>query len=165
MSKSIADMMPSPKRLHGRALDHDQLVESVDQRIRRRHRRASVGHLVEQSLLALAQPERFGRLRRLRLRKFHLAEYGAGDQSGDMPPISLQICFQLHPFSRLMPSIFSLSSARVMDDLLSLAGGFPAFCRRHHRNGNTEQLPCHSKLPRGWPLPTASKQARLTSAD
>jgi len=44
-------------------------------------------------------------------------------KSGDMPPISPQICFQLHPFSRLMPSIFSVSSARVMDDLLPLACG------------------------------------------
>ena len=30
-----------------------------------------------------------------------------------MPPISAQICFQLQPFSRLMPSSFSVSSARV----------------------------------------------------
>jgi hypothetical protein len=34
--------------------------------------------------------------------------------TGDMPPISEQICFQLHPFSRLISSSFSVRSARVM---------------------------------------------------
>src|ERR1700722_19855701 len=37
-----------------------------------------------------------------------------------MPPISSLICFQLQPLSRLIPRIFSVNSARVMDDLLLL---------------------------------------------
>jgi hypothetical protein len=35
-------------------------------------------------------------------------------RTGDMPPISLQMYFQVQPLSRLMPSSFSVSSARVM---------------------------------------------------
>src|ERR1700761_8005477 len=42
--------------------------------------------------------------------------------TGDMPPISPQMYFQVQPFSRLMSRSFSVSSARdfvdVMDDLL-----------------------------------------------
>ena len=34
--------------------------------------------------------------------------------TGDMPPISSVICFQLQPFSRLMSRIFSVSSSRRM---------------------------------------------------
>src|SRR5262249_16472532 len=45
------------------------------------HLRAAMRHLVEQSLLALAQAEQFGRPRGLRLGQFHLAEQGAGDQN------------------------------------------------------------------------------------
>src|SRR5579863_9033324 len=36
-------------------------------------------------------------------------------RSGDMPPISAQMCFQLQPFSRLISSNFSVSWPRVMD--------------------------------------------------
>ena len=35
-----------------------------------------------------------------------------------MPPISAQMCFQLQPFSRLMPSSFSVSSVRVIADVM-----------------------------------------------
>jgi len=38
-------------------------------------------------------------------------------RTGDMPPISPQIYFQLQPLSRLMSSSFSVSSARVMGGL------------------------------------------------
>src|SRR5262249_39401863 len=36
-----------------------------------------------------------------------------------MPPISAQICFQLQPFSRLMPGSFSVRSARVIADVMT----------------------------------------------
>src|SRR2546421_160281 len=34
--------------------------------------------------------------------------------TGDMPPISSVICFQVQPFSRLMSRIFSVSSSRLI---------------------------------------------------
>jgi len=45
------------QRLERRAVDHDQLVEAVDQRVGRRHRRAGAAerHFVGEGLLALAQ--------------------------------------------------------------------------------------------------------------
>src|SRR5262249_4612245 len=42
-------------------------------------------------------------------------------RTGDMPPITAQICFQGQPFSRLMPSSFSVSSARVVADVMTLS--------------------------------------------
>src|SRR5215472_12316928 len=42
---------------------------------------------------------------------------------GEKPPISLQICFQVHPFSRLMSRIFSVRSARfIIVSVRCLAG-------------------------------------------
>src|ERR1700732_3125011 len=40
-------------------------------------------------------------------------------RTADMPPISPQIYFQLQPFSRLMPSSLSVSSARVVVDVMA----------------------------------------------
>src|SRR3974377_789839 len=41
--------------------------------------------------------------------------------TGDMPPISAQICFQLQPFSRLMADSFSVGSARVIADYMTIS--------------------------------------------
>src|SRR5262249_53104543 len=68
------------ERLAGRAVHHHQLVEPVDQRIGRRHRRAAMGYLVEHRLLGVTQSEQLGRLGGLRLGQFHLPEQRAGDQ-------------------------------------------------------------------------------------
>jgi hypothetical protein len=64
-----------------------------------------------------------------------------------MPPISPQIYFQLQPFSRFMPSSFSVSSVRVMDGPLSLIGG----------SAKTEQFPCQKAGISG-----AERSERLT---
>jgi hypothetical protein len=68
MSKSIADMMPSPNSSSisaFQAVDHHQLVEAVDQRVGGRHGHAGAAHrhLVEQRLLGLRQAEQLGRRR------------------------------------------------------------------------------------------------------
>jgi hypothetical protein len=59
----------------------DQLVETVDQRVAGRHRRAGAAqrHLVEHGLFILRQREQLGRRRRLRLGEFLVAEQGAGN--------------------------------------------------------------------------------------
>src|SRR5215831_10387499 len=40
-------------------------------------------------------------------------------RTGDMPPISAQICFQVQPFSRLIPSSFSVNASRVVADVVA----------------------------------------------
>ena len=65
-------------------------------------------------------------------------------KTGDMPPISPQMCFQLQSFSRLMPSIFSVSSARVMGTLLSLRAGLPGSTQRP--TGNCRATRPHDRL-------------------
>src|ERR1700722_5167608 len=68
------------QRLPGRAVDHDELVEAVDQRVGRRHRRAAHRHLVEHRGLGLGEGEQVGGLGGLRLGELHLAEQRADDQ-------------------------------------------------------------------------------------
>src|SRR6202035_3640791 len=65
--------------------------------------------------------------------------------TGDMPPISSQIYFQVQPFSRLMPSSFSVSSARVMDDPL-----FALFLPENREDAvpKTSVMPRHAQRPR-----------------
>src|SRR5262249_53531339 len=64
---------------------------------------------------------------------------------GDMPPISAQICFQVQPFSRLMPSSFSVSSARVVADVMTvslLAAPLPPPQRRPNGTPKTVDQKC-----------------------
>src|SRR5262245_8184828 len=70
------------QRLPGRAVDHHQLVEAVDERVGRRHGRAGAAHwhLVEQDGLGVAQAEQLGRLGGLRLGELHLAEQRADQE-------------------------------------------------------------------------------------
>src|SRR5262249_16462780 len=66
-------------------------------------------------------------------------------RTGDMPPISAQICFQVQPFSRLMPSSFSVSSARVVADVMTvslLAAPLPPPQRRPNGTPKTVDHKC-----------------------
>src|SRR4029453_1914463 len=85
--------------LPGRAVDLHQFVETVDQRIGRRHlgQRAAIGHLLQQQGLFLAEAEQRGGLGRLPLGHLHLAHAGGGDDDlggaadllGDLLPAQL----------------------------------------------------------------------------
>ena len=70
------------QRLPGRAVDHHQFVEAIDQRVGRRHRQAFAAHrhFIEQSLLDFGEAEQFCSGRSLRLGQLHLSEDSAHDQ-------------------------------------------------------------------------------------
>src|SRR6516162_7955674 len=86
-----------------------------------------MGTSLSSAASAFDKPNRSAALAACGLVSFIWPSSAPTSSTGEVPPIFSWICFQLHPFSRLMSRIFSVSSARVMAVSLAFGRGI-ALC-------------------------------------
>src|SRR6516165_7425309 len=86
-----------------------------------------MGTSLSSAASAFDKPNRAAALAACGLVSFIWPSSAPTSSTGEVPPIFSWICFQLHPFSRLMSRIFSVSSARVMAVSLAFGRGI-ALC-------------------------------------